>query len=489
MPAPVSRTTIPSLRPAEATPVRAETAGGPIRPVDHLVALEDMTATELAHYLWTELKAPGREAELHRAELILSEKTGERRAVVSGSFEDNKAQAMAMPIEELRSKVAFYEGLAPRIPKAKEIAEAYRSALESYPGTPGSVAAIEANAAHLSSATLRKQIASCAAQVDTIQRMDPDDVDARRVAAEATLYASVWQDVLRRRESGQLKDPGEDYLKHPQAIGSLEDPLLARFDRGLQSDGTRKSTYAPRDGQAVFGPTGPRAEDVRQGHVTNCWMMSVFVGLAKARPDVIAGAIRSSGDGVASVALYSPPKSGLQVRETVTIDLDFPAVGDRLLYAHPPEGGPLWPAILEKAFAARSADGYEAFEVVGIANSGEQTPQAVLEALVGGTVTVEEVDQGSDVSRLARLLEGSLRRDPTVCRYVPKDGGRMAHQLAVTSIDASAGIVTVRDPLGADSRNLAAISGVETTGETGELRMPAAVFFALFDQIQVLHLG
>ncbi|MFT3837436.1 MAG: C2 family cysteine protease [Myxococcaceae bacterium] len=448
--------------------------------------LEEMNATELARYIWSDLKAPGREAELKRAEQLLSAKTGETRDVVPGSVEAWKRDGLEMPLAQLDDKLAFYEKFAPTIPAAAAIAEGFREARAEHSGTPGAMTVVAGRAQFLSSDTLRAQIAVRQKMID-----DPLWSGQPDIVADSKAIIAVWQDVLARRASGELQDPGPEYLHHPEAVGSLEDPLLATADRGLRADGTRKGTYVSLAGTPIFGASGPSPGDVRQGSISDCWMMSALISLAQLRPEAISSAIRPGSGDRASVALYSSPGTGIQSRETTQIDLDFPTRGGvgGLLYAHPAEGSAaLWPAVFEKAYAAQFGTGYQELELEGIGNRDDQTSGAVVQALVGGKVTTQTVAPGPAV--LPRIAQNLEQRSPVIATWLETDPAkpRSAHAFAVTAVDPKAGIVTVRDPLGADSRHLSALPGVVATSTPGEFQVPEAVFEQQFPQVQLLTL-
>lgn len=153
----------------------------------------------------------------------------------------------------------------------------------------------------------------------------------------------------------------------------------------------------------VVGPTytGPvRVEDINQGYLGDCFLVGSLAALAHAKPGKIRDAIRK-GDkpGTYKVTLHRVGENGRDygTRE-IEIDNVFPTKGDHLLYA---QGGgstneryhieefnsgdrPLWPAILEKAFATMLG-GYDQLDKGGIEST-------VFRGVAGGSV--EELDIG-----------------------------------------------------------------------------------------------
>jgi hypothetical protein len=64
--------------------------------------LEKLDPQDLARFLWSDLKQPGREAELHLGESILSRKTGERQDAAPHSAEFYRQQMVSCPLSAFR---------------------------------------------------------------------------------------------------------------------------------------------------------------------------------------------------------------------------------------------------------------------------------------------------------------------------------------------------------------------------------------------------
>jgi hypothetical protein len=141
--------------------------------------------------------------------------------------------------------------------------------------------------------------------------------------------------------------------------------MLDDLQRGLNSDGSRKVTYASMGNDPVIAEGGPKPGDVHQGAVGDCWLMSSLAALANTHPELIEAAVaQRSGDQV-TVPLHSAATldySGKPTPDRVTpttVDLDFPVYAGEsgppeknMVYAGVGESHALWPAVLEKAFAA-----------------------------------------------------------------------------------------------------------------------------------------
>lgn len=130
------------------------------------------------------------------------------------------------------------------------------------------------------------------------------------------------------------------------------------------------------------GPTGTlyvdgvSFDDVVQGSIANCYMVSAFSALAEANPDLIKNAIKDNGDGTFDVRFFEKDAYGSFKPVTVTVDSDIATdFGTKNKYAKARDGNEEWVTVLEKAYAQWKG-GYEA-----IGNGGRSGD--VFEALTG----------------------------------------------------------------------------------------------------------
>lgn len=135
-------------------------------------------------------------------------------------------------------------------------------------------------------------------------------------------------------------------------------------------------SWTPVNANQTLYVDGVDFDDVVQGSIANCYMVSAFSSLAYANPDLIKNAFTDNGDGTFDVRFFEADAYGRYTPVTVTIDSDVPASsGTTGRYGKARDGNELWVTLLEKAYAQWKG-GYEA-----IGNGGRSGD--VFEALTG----------------------------------------------------------------------------------------------------------
>jgi len=176
------------------------------------------------------------------------------------------------------------------------------------------------------------------------------------------------------------------------------------------------------DGQAFTGPI--KVEDINQGWLGDCYLIGGLAALAHSNPGAIRNAIRKGekeGTWVVSIDRVADNGRNYGSREIV-VDNWFPTKDDHLLYANGGKKGskrygieqfengerPMWPAIIEKAFATMLG-GYDQLDKGGM----EAT---VFEALTGNDPDEYEIGRfGTDDNKACiDELKRALRRDAPV---------------------------------------------------------------------------
>lgn len=230
----------------------------------------------------------------------------------------------------------------------------------------------------------------------------------------------------------------------PAGWGPPADPALRRRDQGT-------ATFQPATNGALY-KDGISPEDVTQGALGDCYLLSALSSLANVQPEVIKNAIRENADGTFTVTFHKDSFFGLfdrgQKPIEVTVDADFPTKdGTHQLYTKAKDGE-LWPLVIEKAYA--KLDG--GYQRVGKGGS----PATIWQALTGksGAMTANLVEgEGS----LFRKLQNALAEHrPVAASTAPAlknyEGTGLAkgHVYAILGVSEKAGarVVTLRNPWG-----------------------------------------
>jgi hypothetical protein len=205
---------------------------------------------------------------------------------------------------------------------------------------------------------------------------------------------------------------------------------------------------------SLFG-SGPFADEIRQGGIADCWMMSTFSGVARHNPDRIRQSVTSLGDGTYAARFY---RNGQEVYYRV--DADLPISADSNTAGAKITNGSIWAPILEKAYAMFR---------------GNRLPYAAYSNLDGGwldetfraigSAAIETVNRFNTVTDLVNWTWSRLSAGRTVLWASTTTGGGnaasynnyivQAHAYEVTQMQAlSDGYywLTMRNPWAMDGR-------------------------------------
>ncbi|MBZ4398313.1 C2 family cysteine protease [Myxococcus sp. MISCRS1] len=223
-------------------------------------------------------------------------------------------------------------------------------------------------------------------------------------------------------------------------------------------------TYGQVKNGSVFeaGTDGTKAHwnDVQQGQIGDCYLMTSMGAIARANPALIENMVK--GPDASGNYTVTFQDKGKPVNITVTPDLPLNASGDPAYAGTPQENGKaeLWPALVEKAYAQWKG-GYP--EIVH-GNSAK-----AMEAITGKKSSSLDVDSTTLADLDARLKAGEALTAGTHddikflgidlpdgtdgARY--KDGTLVAdHEYFITGVDTKAGTVTLRNPWGAGTPDI-----------------------------------
>lgn len=208
------------------------------------------------------------------------------------------------------------------------------------------------------------------------------------------------------------------------------------------------ATYEEIDGPLI-DDEGIEPDDIRQGGLGDCWLISSLRGIAGSPEgaQLLAENIEDNGDGTYDVTLYD---DGEPVVVTVTGEIPVDADGNPVYAGN--DGGPteLWPMLFEKAMAQQFGGAYEDLDA--------DWPARAMEALTGHDV--ETYDEGflpwdgkdfPDAQSLHDRLEdgGVLVASTNGDGEKASDGDLVSnHAYTVTDVDPDTGRVTVQNPWG-----------------------------------------
>lgn len=229
----------------------------------------------------------------------------------------------------------------------------------------------------------------------------------------------------------------------------------------------RLATYRPISGQLFVN--GPSSQDVKQGNVGNCYLVSSFAAIADKDPQTIIDRFTDNRDGTWTVSFYSSDNNGFKNQHFVTVDNMLPV--NRFGYAYYANFGgiwtnpnnELWVGLLEKAYVQWNETGLtlqgntnNAYDAI----SGGWTKVAFNQLYSFKASTIEHItDLASSESKLISAINNGL--PVSVSRYVNSNrtGG---HAYYVSSY--SQGKFYLVNPWGHSHLNL---SFQELIGPTG----------------------
>jgi hypothetical protein len=232
-------------------------------------------------------------------------------------------------------------------------------------------------------------------------------------------------------------------------------------------------SYASFANDPLFAPGGPSANDISQGEVGDCYLLSVLSGVAKTDPGLIRQAITANANGTFTVTFAGGGKHGTPI----TVDSELPTMpGGRPAYAQLGTDNSLWVAVVEKAYADYANPKIDAYATI---DGGWMS--SAFAAL--GLKSTSTFSAGS-ATALATLLSKDLRAgdvvtlgtSASVAASSPLVGGH-AYEVDSVALGSTGQItsVTLRNPWGNDVAN------------GGYVTVTAQQAFAAFEGMAVAH--
>ena len=197
--------------------------------------------------------------------------------------------------------------------------------------------------------------------------------------------------------------------------------------------------YARFADHPLFSDAGPSSADICQGAIGDCFFMAVLSSVAELNPIKLRESVVDLGDGT-----YAVQFGRGKAKKFVHVDADLPvyAGGRTLAYADLGEGGAMWAAIMEKAYAAYRRGGMR-----GYAGLDGGWMSEAYSALGSGSRTII---RASTSHVLLKVIEADLLlgKSVTYACLSPVAGAPVieAHAYAVTGVglDAAGNPVSIR---------------------------------------------
>jgi hypothetical protein len=247
--------------------------------------------------------------------------------------------------------------------------------------------------------------------------------------------------------AGTLKVPGSSTGGNRV---DLPDPAMHKDE--LNADGTPKHRLERFTGPLFIDE--PKADDVRQGAIGNCYFPAALASIASVRPDVIKNAIKANDDGTYTVK-FTPTYGGRPVEVKVDGDLyarsfGGPIYGSSLGGSTAPDKMELWYPLIEKAYAQWKGS-YDRIGNGGVAGQ-------VMSEVMGKGYRYEDVSP-SNADRTYELIKrAAANKQPMAAGTHGKDdsarytntGVYANHAYSVLGVEEEGGkrFVKVRNPWG-----------------------------------------
>ncbi|NTX56960.1 C2 family cysteine protease [Myxococcus sp. CA039A] len=224
-------------------------------------------------------------------------------------------------------------------------------------------------------------------------------------------------------------------------------------------------TYGPVKNGSVFeaGTDGTKAHwnDVQQGQIGDCYLMTSMGAIARANPALIENMVKGpDASGNYNVTFQD---KGKPVTITVTPDLPLNSGGNPAYAATPQENGKaeLWPALVEKAYAQWKG-GYPNIVHGNSANAMEAMTGKKSSSLDVGGATLADLEKRLNAGEAITAgthddikLFGLIDLPDGTDKPLYKNGTLVAdHEYFVSGVDTKAGTVTLRNPWGAGTPDI-----------------------------------
>ena len=197
----------------------------------------------------------------------------------------------------------------------------------------------------------------------------------------------------------------------------------------------------------LFGPGGPSINDVSQGELGDCYLLSVLSSVAKTDTPLVRQLVKANVNGTYTVTFAG--------KKSVTVDADLATLPDgRPAYAQLGTGNSLWVAITEKAYADYVNPKIDSYATIEGGWMGS--------AFTAIGLKTSSTFAASSATALATLVQKDLKAADFItmgtASYVGKNNPLVAgHAYEIDSVTVSRQgtitAITLRNPWGEDVDN------------------------------------
>lgn len=260
----------------------------------------------------------------------------------------------------------------------------------------------------------------------------------------------------------------------PSAPVSIADPAVLNKHTDL--------TWKPVQGGKLF-VDGVNFDDVVQGSIGNCYMVSAFSAIAEQHPEAIENAIKDNGNGTYTVRFFEGSGYSSTKPVSITIDGDLPtSTMGSAKYGKARDKSELWVGLLEKAYAQWKG-GYEAIGNGG--NSG-----TVFTAITGKPSNYYNTTSNSADAIFSTLSRATASKQPVTAGTYGEDQAAMyqgtglyawhAYTVLSTGTENGQKYVELRNPWGSHD------GGTKSDGkDDGIFKLPLADFMKLYSSVNI----
>lgn len=229
-------------------------------------------------------------------------------------------------------------------------------------------------------------------------------------------------------------------------------------------------------GKPLFAD-GPQYNDIRQGALGDCYFLASLSAIAQTDPGLIQQSITALGDGTYAVRFYSAG-----VEKYYRVDAQLPTSYSNPAYAKlTRNGGELWVALLEKAFAQfrKGTNSYPSIEAGSMSEGYKAIANAAYSSLGTTSLSADSLAQrmATELASGHAVTAGSLSSPTTPIV------GSHAYEIHMVTQDATTGTwyVTVYNPWGTDGATW------DSNSSDGLLMLTAADFQSRFSNVQICN--